>query len=81
MICENDMIAGVPVFCTEVIEQNYIGLGDWGYQPLGFFDEMTIIMDPYTDSKKNQVNFVINAHAATVTLREEAFKLVKVKNA
>lgn len=81
MICENDMIAGVPVFCTEVIEQNYIGLGDWGYQPLGFFDEMTIIMDPYTDSKKNQVNFVINAHAATVTLREEAFKLVKIKNA
>lgn len=81
MICENGLIAGIPVFCTEHIGQDYVGLGDWSYQPLGFFGDMDIIMDPYSGAKKNEVNFVINSHPATVTLREEAFKLVKIKNA
>ena len=52
MICENGLIAGVPVFCTEHIGQDYVGLGDWSYQPLGFFGNTDIIMDPYTGAKK-----------------------------
>ena len=78
-LCENDTILGYPVFVTDAIEAGYIGFGDWSYQAAGFFGSMNLIADPYTLSRKNSVDFVLNTRFGTVTLREDAFVLGKVK--
>jgi len=80
-LCENDMILGHPVFTTSVIGEGNIGFGDWSYQAAGFFGNMDFVVDPYTLARKHSVDFVLNANFATVTLREEAFVLGKVKTA
>lgn len=78
MICENDHIAGLPVFTTNYIGENYIGLGDWRYQPMGLFGDISFIIDPYSQSRKDAVDFVLNVNYGTTTLRGEAFALAKV---
>lgn len=80
-LCENDMILGYPVFTTNAIGANYIGFGDWSYQAAGFFGDMNLVVDPYTLARNNAVDFVLNTRFGTVTLREEAFVLGKVKTA
>ena len=77
-LCENDMILGIPVFCTSEIGDDYIGFGDWSYQAAGFFGQMNFIADPYTLARQNSVDFVLNTRFGTVTLRQEAFALGKV---
>lgn len=86
MIVENDRIAGVPVFCTNYInkakagsataEEN-IGFGIWSYQPLGQFGDMRMIIDPYTEAKKDAVRITLNGDWSTTTLRKEAFAWMK----
>jgi HK97 family phage major capsid protein len=78
MVCENDRIAGLPVFTTNYIGANYIGLGDWRYQPMGLFGDMSFIVDPYSQARKDAVDFVLNVNYGTATLRPEAFALAKV---
>lgn len=56
----------------------YIGLGDWRYQPMGLFGTMRFIVDPYSQARKDAVDFVLNTDYATKTLRPDAFKLGKV---
>lgn len=56
----------------------YIGLGDWEYQPMGTFGQMRFIVDPYSKARKDSVDFVLNADYGTKTLRPEAFVLGKV---
>lgn len=80
MICENDKIAGLPVYTTQAIGDNYIGLGDWSYQPLNFFGDTTFIVDPFTGAAGNKVRYAVNANVGTTTLVPEAFKLYKIKN-
>lgn len=80
-LCENDMILGYPVFTTNAIGADYIGFGDWSYQAAGFFGDMNLVIDPYTLARNNAVDFVLNTRFGTVTLREEAFVLGKVKTA
>lgn len=75
MVCENDRILGVPVFCSHYVGEKNIGLGDWRYQPLGLFGDLSFVVDPYSLSRKNAVDFVINGEYGTVTLRQEAFVL------
>lgn len=92
MICENDHILGLPVFTTNYIRTSvttgegasktttvteYIGLGDWRYQPMGLFGDISFIVDPYSKARENSVDFVLNANYGTVTLRSEAFALAK----
>lgn len=77
MVCENNMIAGLPVFTTKEIN-GFVGLGDWRYQPSGFFGEMSFIIDPYTLARKGAIDFVLNADFATVTTNKKAFKLAKI---
>lgn len=81
MICEDGKIAGLPVYTTQAIGNDYIGLGDWSYQPLNFFGDVTFIVDPYTGAAGNKVRYAVNTDVGTVTLIPEAFKLLKVKNA
>jgi HK97 family phage major capsid protein len=56
----------------------YIGLGDWRYQPMGMFGSLRFIVDPYSKARKDSVDFVLNTDYATKTLRPGAFKLGKV---
>lgn len=79
MVCENDHIAGLPVFTTNYIGEGYIGLGDWRYQPMGLFGDISFIIDPYSQARKDAVDFVLNVNYGTTTLRKEAFALAEVK--
>ena len=56
----------------------YIGLGDWRYQPMGLFNSLRFVVDPYSRARKDSVDFVLNCDYATKTLRPEAFMLGKV---
>lgn len=78
MVCENDMIAGLPVFTTNYIGESYIGLGDWRYQPMGLFGDISFIIDPYSQARKDAVDFVLNANYGTTTLVSGAFALAKI---
>ncbi len=59
----------------------YIGLGDWRYQPMGLFGSIRFTVDPYSKARKDAVDFVLNCDYATKTLRPEAFALGKVSAA
>lgn len=78
---QNGMLCGVPVYTTNEIRQGtteYIGLGDWRYQPMGLFGTLRFIVDPYSQARKDSVDFVLNADYATKTIRPEAFILGQV---
>lgn len=81
MVCENDHIAGVPVFTTNYIGENYVGIGDWRYQPMGLFGDMSFVIDPYSKARNDAVDFVLNVNYGTVTLRPEAFALAEIAGA
>lgn len=65
------------IYCIATATE-YIGLGDWRYQPMGLFNSLRFIVDPYSQARKDSVDFVLNADYATKTLRPEAFLLGKV---
>lgn len=69
--------AGGKIAKVTVVTE-YIGLGDWRYQPMGLFGTMRFIVDPYSQARKDAVDFVLNTDYGTKTLRKEAFKLGKV---
>lgn len=79
MVCENNHIAGLPVFTTNYIGEGNIGLGDWRYQPMGLFGDISFVIDPYSQARKDAVDFVLNVNYGTTTLRTEAFALAKIK--
>ena len=78
MVCENDHIAGLPVYTSNYIGEGNIGLGDWRYQPMGLFGDISFVIDPYSQARKDAVDFVLNVNYGTTTLRKQAFKLGKV---
>ena len=55
----------------------YIGIGDWGYQPMGLFGSLRFIVDPFTQARKDAIDFVLNTDYGTKTLRTEAFLLAE----
>lgn len=81
MICENDMVAGIPVFCTHYIGEGFVGIGDWRYQPMGMFGDISFVIDPYSQARKDAVDFVLNVNYGTATLQPDAFALGKCKAA
>ncbi|MCM1029739.1 MAG: phage major capsid protein [Pseudoflavonifractor sp.] len=80
MIVENGHLCGLPIFTSHYIGEGNIGLGDWRYQPMGLYGDINFTVDPYSLSRKNAVDFVLNANYGTVTLRPEAFLLGQVAN-
>lgn len=79
MVCENDTIAGLPVYCSHYIGEGFVGLGDWRYQPMGMFGDISFIVDPYSQARKDAVDFVLNVNYGTATLNADAFALGKCK--
>ena len=69
--------SGETAVTTTTITE-YIGLGDWRYQPMGMFGTLRFIVDPYSQARKDSVDFVLNTDYATKTIRPEAFLLGKV---
>lgn len=82
---QNDTLCGLPVYTTNAIRgtegAEYIGLGDWRYQPMGLFGSLRFTVDPYSQARKDAVDFVLNCDYGTKTLRPEAFILGKVAEA
>ncbi len=90
---QNGILCGLPVYTTNSIREvkvtgsgetatttttEYIGLGDWRYQPMGLFGTIRFIVDPYSQARKDSVDFVLNTDYGTKTIRPEAFLLGKV---
>ena len=79
MIIENDMIDGVPVFVTEYASANTIEYGYFSYALVGQFGDSTLIVDPYTLAKKNQVQFTLNSFWDIKPARTQAFGVLDKK--
>ena len=78
MIIENDMIDGVPVFVTEYAPANTIYYGYFSYALVGQFGDSTLIVDPYTLVKKNQVQFTLNSFWDIKPARPQAFGVLEL---
>lgn len=90
MIIENGRIAGYPVFTTEFInygsnktkaDVEYIAAGVYGYLALNQHGELRMVVDPYTQAKKDCVSITLNSDWSLTTLRSEAFALYKTAEA
>lgn len=80
MVVENGAINGIPVFCTNYINDDtntFVGFGCWGYEPLQQFGEQRFIIDPYTGATSDVVRLTLNGDWSMTTLRGEAFVLGK----
>lgn len=86
---QNGILCGLPVYTTNTIRKTttsgdtttvteFIGLGDWRYQPMGLFGTIRFIVDPYSQARKDSVDFVLNTDYGTKTIRNEAFLLGQV---
>lgn len=82
---QNDTLFGLPVYTTNCLRKTvegttteYIGLGDFAYQPMGLFGSLRFIVDPYSQARKDAIDFVLNTDYATKTLVPEAFILGEV---
>ena len=86
---QNGILCGLPVYTTNAIRKTttesdtttvteFIGLGDWRYQPMGLFGTIRFIVDPYSQARKDSVDFVLNTDYGTKTIRNEAFLLGQV---
>lgn len=81
---QDGKLLGLPVYTTNAIRDTtteYIGLGDWRYQPMGLFGQIRFTVDPYSQARKDAVDFVLNCDYGTATLQPKAFALGKVKAA
>lgn len=78
---QDGKLLGLPVYTTNAIRDTtteYIGLGDWRYQPMGLFGQIRFTVDPYSQARKDAVDFVLNCDYGTATLQPKAFALGKV---
>lgn len=72
-IIKDGKINGVPVFTTSHVPEGTIRFGAFKYAPQGLFGDMVFIVDPYSQARKNAIDFVLNTDYAISVLRQEAF--------
>ena len=72
----NGKINGVPVFTSSYVAEGSVLFGSFKYAPQGLFGDINIIIDPYTQARKNAIDFVLNADYAITVLRQEAFAIL-----
>lgn len=72
-IVKDGKINGVPVFTTNEIGEGVVHFGAFKYAPQGLFGDMVFIVDPYSQARKNAIDFVLNVDYAITVLRQEAF--------
>lgn len=73
IIDDNGRINGVPVFTTNYVGEGTVHVGAFKYAPQGLFGDMVFIVDPYSQARKNAIDFVLNVDYAITVLRQEAF--------
>ncbi len=79
VVDDNGRINGVPVFTTNEVADGVVDFGAFKYAPQGLFGDMVFIVDPYSQARKNAIDFVLNVDYAITILRQEAFaSLTKV---
>lgn len=76
IVDDNGKINGVPVFTSSYVGEGDVLFGAFKYAPQGLFGDMTLIVDPYTLSRKNAIDFVLNVDYAITVLRKEAFAML-----
>ena len=81
IIDENGKINGVPVFTTNHVAEGAVHVGAFKYAPQGLFGDMVFIVDPYSQARKNAIDFVLNTDYAITVLRQEAFATMSKKAA
>ena len=79
IVDENGKINGVPVFTTSYAKEGDVEFGAFKYAPMGLFGDMNIIVDPYSQARKNAIDFVLNVDFAITVLRPEAFAILTKK--
>ena len=79
IVDRNGNIAGVPVFTSAYVEEGAVEFGSFKYAPQGMFGDLVFIVDPYSKSRENAIDFVLNANYSITVLRKEAFALLKPK--
>lgn len=79
IVDENGKINGVPVFTTSYAQEGAVYFGAFKYAPMGLFGDMNIIVDPYSQARKNAIDFVLNVDFAITVLRQEAFAILTKK--
>lgn len=72
-IIENGYINGVPVYCNHNVPDGAVYYGAFKYAPMALFGDLNFVVDPYTQARKNVVDFVLNADYALSVLRQNAF--------
>ena len=73
MILEGKEMNGYPVIITNLVPAGHVFFGFFDYHVMCEFGTSQLIVDPYTGSKKNTVNFVLNGDFDQIVLRPEAF--------
>ena len=76
IVDDNGKINGVPVFTSSYVNEGDVLFGSFKYAPQGLFGDMNLIIDPYTQARKNAIDFVLNADYAITVLRQEAFAIL-----
>lgn len=77
IVDENGKINGIPVFTTNDIEDDgAVYFGAFKYAPQGLFGDMVFIVDPYSQARKNAIDFVLNVDYAITVLRQKAFSVL-----
>lgn len=79
IVDENGKINGVPVFTTNHVADGTVHCGAFKYAPQGLFGDMAFIVDPYSQARKNAIDFVLNTDYAITVLRQEAFATMAKK--
>jgi hypothetical protein len=72
-IVKDGKINGVPVFTTSHVPEGTVRFGAFKYAPQGLFGDMVFIVDPYSQARKNAIDFVLNTDYSITVLRQEAF--------
>lgn len=79
IVDDNGKINGVPVFTTSYAQEGAVYFGAFKYAPMGLFGDMNIIVDPYSQARKNAIDFVLNVDFAITVLRPDAFAILTKK--
>lgn len=88
-IVQNNMLCGLPIYTTNDASYTtgsgtsaksceHVFIGDFSYLPAGLFGEMRFIVDPYSQARKDCVDFVLNTDFAATVLLKDAFHMLTV---
>ena len=73
-ILENNKILGIPVYRTDEMS-GFVGLGDWRYAPAGIWGDPVITVNPYSEARRDALEFWLHIDFAAGVATPKAFSL------